>query len=226
MENQQQHKKIIVIYTSMRRGNSERLGDAFSKGAEAAGHDVEKIYLRDQTIQYCTGCEACEHTGRCVINDDAEKIVRKMVWADVVALALPVYFGNIPGQLKTLFDRMNAVFRQPYRFRKVVVLATADQNRPEMFDGVWQSVESWLLAFPKAALAEKIGVAWRNRRACGSSTSGGFGAPPLNSDPAVRLANLEDAVVRIFGGDFIGHSLEIRVAVAHGNFVERIGKHI
>lgn len=164
MENQQQHKKIIVIYTSMRRGNSERLGDAFSKGAEAAGHDVEKIYLRDQTIQYCTGCEACEHTGRCVINDDAEKIVRKMVWADVVALALPVYFGNIPGQLKTLFDRMNAVFRQPYRFRKVVVLAIADQNRPEMFDGVWQSVESWLLAFPKAALAEKIGVGGVNRR--------------------------------------------------------------
>lgn len=163
MENQQQ-KKIIVIYTSTRRGNSERLGDAFSKGAEAAGYDVEKIYLREKTIQYCTGCEACENTGRCVLNDDAEKIVRKIVRADVVLLVLPVYFGNIPGQLKTLFDRMNAVFRQPYRFRKVVVLATADQNRPEMFDGVWQSVESWLLAFPKVTLVEKIGVGGVNRR--------------------------------------------------------------
>ncbi|WP_295363924.1 flavodoxin family protein [uncultured Pseudoramibacter sp.] len=165
MEKQQEQlKKIIVIYTSYRRGNSERLGDAFSEGAEAAGHLVEKIYLRDQTIQYCTGCEACKRTGHCVLNDDGEKIARKMVQADVVALVLPVYFGNIPGPLKTLFDRMNAVYRQPYRFRKVVVFATADQNRPEMFDGVWQSVESWLLAFPKAERAESIGVGGVNRR--------------------------------------------------------------
>lgn len=163
MENQQQ-KKIIVIYTSYRRGNSECLGDAFSRGAEAAGQHVEKIYLRDYKIQYCTGCEACEKTGRCALNDDAEELVCKMVQVDVLVLALPVYFGNIPGQLKTLFDRMNPVFRQPYRFRKVVVLATADQDRPEMFDGVRQSVESWLFAFPEAELAERIGVGGVNRR--------------------------------------------------------------
>jgi multimeric flavodoxin WrbA len=151
-------KHIVVIAASFRRGNSERLGDAFIKGARAAGHRVEKISLRTKKIRYCTGCEACAATGLCVLSDDAPEIAEKMVNADAVVFAVPIYFGNIPGQLKTLFDRMNPYFRKPYRFRKIVILACADQDRQDMFIGAKQSVESWRLAFSKAKLMDTLFV--------------------------------------------------------------------
>lgn len=151
-------RNIVVIAASLRRGNSERLGDAFIEGARAAGHHVEKISLQAKKIRYCTGCEACAVTGLCVFSDDAPDIAEKIVNADAVVFALPVYFGSIPGQLKTLFDRMNPYFRKPYRFRKVVVLACADQDRRDMFTGVKQSVESWLYAFSKAKLTDTLFV--------------------------------------------------------------------
>ena len=56
-------KKVLVISTSLRNGsNSETLADSFASGALAAGHDVEKISLKDKNISFCKGCLACQKT--------------------------------------------------------------------------------------------------------------------------------------------------------------------
>ena len=99
-------KNVLVISSSPRRGgNSDALADEFLKGALKSGKAAEKIFLADKKIAYCTGCGACGSTGTCVINDDMRKILDKMIEADVIVLATPVYFYSMCAQLKTLIDR-------------------------------------------------------------------------------------------------------------------------
>lgn len=86
-------KKVLILSSSPRRGgNSDTLCDEFLRGAQEAGHEVEKIFLKDKTIHYCTGCGVCNEGKPCPQKDDAPEIVRKMVAADVIVLATPVYF--------------------------------------------------------------------------------------------------------------------------------------
>ena len=56
-------KKVLVLSGSFRKhGNSDLLCDEFIKGAKEAGHNVEKIYVNDQNINFCKGCGICNTT--------------------------------------------------------------------------------------------------------------------------------------------------------------------
>ncbi len=111
-------KKVVVISTSLRQGsNSDMLADKFVEGAKAAGLEVVKISLAGKTIQFCKGCLACQKLGHCVINDDVNDIMAQVLKADVVAWATPIYYYEMSGQMKTLIDRMNAMYPLDYRFR-------------------------------------------------------------------------------------------------------------
>lgn len=99
-------KKVLVLSGSPRKnGNSDTLCDAFIKGAESAGHLAEKIFIQDKKISTCLACYGCRNTHLCVQKDDMGEILEKMVQADVIVLATPVYFYSLSGQLKTLIDR-------------------------------------------------------------------------------------------------------------------------
>ena len=104
-------KNIVVITSTPRKGgNSELLAEAFARGAADTGHAVETVYLRDLSINYCRGCEACYKLGRCVQKDDTAALLDKLMAADAIALASPVYFYNMSAQLKTLVDRLLPVY--------------------------------------------------------------------------------------------------------------------
>lgn len=99
-------KKVLIISASPRKnGNSSILCDRFAQGAKESGHLVEKITVADKNIGYCRGCGVCNSTHKCVQKDDMEEILDKMVTADVIALATPVYFYSMDGQMKTFIDR-------------------------------------------------------------------------------------------------------------------------
>ncbi|MDD4849316.1 MAG: flavodoxin family protein [Gemmiger sp.] len=99
-------KKVLVISGSPRKGgNSDTLCDAFIRGASESGHDTEKVFLRSQKINYCTGCGVCNTTHQCVQRDDMAALLEKLVQADVIVLATPVYFYTMDGQMKTMIDR-------------------------------------------------------------------------------------------------------------------------
>ena len=94
-------KNVLVLSSSPRKGgNSDLLCDAFAKGAKKAGHKVAKIRVADKKVGYCTGCYACQKTGKCVIKDDAAAILKKMMASDVIVFASPVYFYSVCAQLK------------------------------------------------------------------------------------------------------------------------------
>ena len=77
-------KKVLILSSSPRKGgNSDLLCDEFFKGAREAGNDVEKIFLKDKRINYCTGCSVCSMYGKpCPQKDDAAEIIGKMIAAD------------------------------------------------------------------------------------------------------------------------------------------------
>jgi len=97
-------KKVLVLSSSPRRnGNSDLLCDQFITGAREAGHQVEKVSLKDNKINYCTGCGVCvDKPGTCSQKDDMAEILDKMIGAEVIVMATPVYFYTMCGQMKTL----------------------------------------------------------------------------------------------------------------------------
>lgn len=99
-------KKVLILSASPRKGgNSDTLCDCFAQGATERGHKVEKVFLASQNIGYCRGCGVCNSTRKCVQRDDMAEILDKMVEADVIVLATPVYFYSMDGQMKTFIDR-------------------------------------------------------------------------------------------------------------------------
>lgn len=147
-------KKVIVISTSLRVGsNSDILADKFTEGALHAGHDVEKISLAGKNISFCRGCLACQKLGRCVIDDDANDIMQKVLNADVVVWATPIYYYEMSGQMKVMIDRMNAMYPLDYKFRDVYLLTTAAENEPEVPKRAESGLTGWTDCYPKCRLA-------------------------------------------------------------------------
>lgn len=147
-------KTVIVISTSLRKGsNSDILANEFMAGARAAGHEVEKIMLGGKDIRFCKGCLACQKIGRCVIGDDVNDIMTKVLAAEVVAWATPIYYYEMAGQMKTLIDRMNAMFALDYKFRDVYMLSTAAEDEPEVPKRAEAGLTGWIECYPKSRLA-------------------------------------------------------------------------
>ena len=135
-------KKVLVISTSIRgNSNSEKLAEAFADGAKAAGNEVELISLKNKTIGFCKGCLACQQTGHCVIKDDANAITDKMLEADVIAWATPIYYYEMSGQMKTMIDRANSLFPKDYKFRDVYLLTAAADDEQAVDEGAGHGLQ-------------------------------------------------------------------------------------
>ena len=97
-------KKVLILSGSPRKGgNSDLLCDEFMKGAAEAGNEVEKIRVAAKKISPCLGCYYCAaNGGKCVHNDDMAEILRKMIEADVIVLASPVYFYSVSALVRQM----------------------------------------------------------------------------------------------------------------------------
>lgn len=126
-------KKVLIISASPRKkGNSDLLCDEFMRGAEESGHHVEKVFVAQKNIRYCTGCGVCNTAHKCVQKDDMEEILDKMVSADVIVLATPVYFYSMDGQLKTLIDRTVPRYTEISNKDFYYLLTAADTNKSNL----------------------------------------------------------------------------------------------
>lgn len=127
-------KNILVLSSSPRKkSNSDRLCEEFMRGAQEAGHQAEKIALRGKTIEYCIACEACQrNNGVCVHKDDMAAILERMIAADVIVLATPVYFYSMCAQMKTLIDRVYARYTEIVDKECYLILTAADSDVKNM----------------------------------------------------------------------------------------------
>lgn len=126
-------KNILVIVGSPRKGgNSDMLCDRMIEGAQSAGHNTEKIYIKDKKIGYCTGCGNCYSKRICSQKDDMTEVLEKMIAADVIVMATPVYFYSLNGQMKTLIDRCCARYTEISGKDFCFIMTAADGNKRSM----------------------------------------------------------------------------------------------
>ena len=100
--------KLLILNASPRRsGNIALMAGTLKQEAERLGAEVEEIWVQGLTVRPCTGCMGCRSRHACVLpEDDAQRVLEKIKAADALVVAAPCYWGNIPGTLKLLFDRM------------------------------------------------------------------------------------------------------------------------
>ena len=127
-------KDVLILSSSPRRGgNSDLLCDQFALGAQQAGNHVEKIFLKDKSISYCTGCGTCFNKGKsCTQKDDMAEVLDKMITADVIAMATPVYFYTMCGQMKTLIDRTVSRYTEISNKDFYFIVTAAVNSKPAM----------------------------------------------------------------------------------------------
>ena len=155
---------ITILGSAKKKGNTATVLGWVEQALQTMGHTVERIYLNDKTIAGCMGCAKCRETAddiACVQHDDAGDILRRMVAADGVLFATPVYFWGFSAQLKALIDRGYALvtqYHQPghtslMKGKRVGLLATGGGAYEDNAEGVFT-------AFDRIAgflLAEKAG---------------------------------------------------------------------
>lgn len=105
--------KVLAVSASPRNhGNSDLLCDQFLKGAEEAGHSIQKIRLAEKQVAPCLACDVCRSGKPCVRKDDMAEILEAAIGADVILLATPVYFYSMDAQMKLFIDRCYARFME------------------------------------------------------------------------------------------------------------------
>jgi multimeric flavodoxin WrbA/putative sterol carrier protein len=112
MDNQ---PKVVAVNGSPHAGvgNTSLMIEMLRPTLVQEGFALEVVHLADLDIQYCTGCGFCMEKGACWIDDDHRRVTEKLLSAQGIVLASPVYFLNVTGQVKTFFDRSLAFGHKP-----------------------------------------------------------------------------------------------------------------
>lgn len=112
--------KLLGIVCSPRtNGNTEVLVKEALDTARNLGAETEMIKVSDLNITPCDGCESCDITGECKIEDDMQDIYTKLLHSDGIIFGSPVYFWGVTAQAKAIIDR-TFVFRRDRRLRNKV----------------------------------------------------------------------------------------------------------
>jgi len=137
---------VLAIQGSPRKeGNASRLLDAFLEGAKDKGARAEVLEVGDLAISPCQGCRFCEEKGHCRLSDDMDEVYGLLREADLVVVATPIFFYNVPAQLKALIDRSQALWARRYVFglrdpkspwRKGFTMAVGATKGKNLFVGI------------------------------------------------------------------------------------------
>jgi multimeric flavodoxin WrbA len=170
--------KIIGVCGSPRKGNSEWMLSTLLDKARQCGAETELVLLRKMDIKMCRGCLACEKAGKkrsgnCIQKDDMNALYPKLIAADAIVLATPVYMEMLSGLLKNFLDRTCAV---------------------------WPRLEGKRIA--GIAVAEGgIGQTMRNLRGyaslCNMQWMGGVSALAKNPGDAAKQPDLKKRLIRL-----------------------------
>ena len=98
---------LIINGSPRKKGLISQMLRIFHEQAINSSIEVTEVYANDLQIKPCMGCMACRSKQHCVLpEDDAQRVLTLIQQADAIVIGAPCYWGNIPGQLKLLFDRI------------------------------------------------------------------------------------------------------------------------
>jgi len=121
--------KVLGISTSPRiKGNSDLLLCRALAGAESAGASIEYVHLNDYKISPCIECNACYATGICSVQDDYQQLLKKILDADRLIFATPIFFMTVCAQAKMLIDRCQCLWAHKYVLKKELITPGHDRR--------------------------------------------------------------------------------------------------
>ena len=98
--------KVMTVFGSQRKGNSEFMAERFSQIMEGSGAEVTRWYLNELDYNGCTVCNACKNgKEECVLRDDLTPALNIMKESDILVLATPLYFYDTSSLVKTMVER-------------------------------------------------------------------------------------------------------------------------
>jgi len=142
--------KVLGIMGSPRiKGNTDLLLEEALKGAKIQGAEVEKIVVDKLKIAPCKEYLGCFKDGNCVIRDDMDEIYPKLLGADMVIIASPMFFYGVSSQAKALIDRCQALWARehilkqslPNGGRKGAFIAVGATKGKRLFEGAILTVK-------------------------------------------------------------------------------------
>ncbi len=114
--------KVLGISTSPRENsNSDLLLREVLSGASAAGAEAEYLRLCKFNIAPCSACGACYATGECPVGDDFQALLPKILVADRLIFATPIFFMSVCAQAKILIDRCQCLWATKYILKKPII---------------------------------------------------------------------------------------------------------
>jgi multimeric flavodoxin WrbA len=148
--------KVLGISTSPRMdSNSDMLLRQALAGAKAVGAEAEYMRLCKLHIEPCSACGVCYATGDCPIEDDFQVVLPKLLEADRLVFATPIFFASVCAQAKILIDRCQCLWARKYVLKRPVaqrqgpprlamVIAVGGTKGKKMFDSIRLTMKYYL----------------------------------------------------------------------------------
>jgi multimeric flavodoxin WrbA len=145
--------KVLAICGSPRGGKSQTraMTEGLLSEAKAKGASIEFVDLGKARIGFCQACEVCHQGPDCVLNDDAKGILCRMLEADGIVLASPVYLDHVTAQMKALLDRSSHFIHCLRLTGKYIVAVTTSGG------GGGANVASFLKGYSATVGAQYVG---------------------------------------------------------------------
>jgi multimeric flavodoxin WrbA len=189
--------KTLVVSASPREdGNSHALARSAIDGARSAGHDVEHVFLDDYVDRMLGNCSRCRLAdGSCSLDDRYEELlINRILPADGIIFAMPLYFYGMPARLKTVFDRLFCYTANSAPLQDQVVSEIMDKrvgvliSCEESYVGATQGVIAQFQELTRYLRQDLVGVVVGNANSRGE----------IVRDPSDPLACAHDLGARLF----------------------------
>ena len=121
------------------------------EGAASGGAETETVVLNKLEFDPCQECRSCADTGLCVLPDDMGPVYKKILSADGLIVASPIYFGTVSAQLKMMIDRLMCIWNAKYMLkkkitrssaRKGIFICIAGDNKKEYFESAKKVIKA------------------------------------------------------------------------------------
>lgn len=133
---------ILILTGSPRKnGTSNLLLENFIKGIDTKKHNIKRYDTAFLKIDGCSGCYACEK-GKCIKNDDMQKIYKELQNAELIVFVSPIYYYNFSAWLKRVIDRFYAIDEELHTRKEVILLATAYDDKEKVINPIQVELEA------------------------------------------------------------------------------------
>ena len=190
--------RVLIINASPRRkGLIAQMLEEMQRTLQEAGKEVHLIRTADLQMRHCTGCMYCRSKHACCLpEDDSVRVLEELQACELLIIGAPCYWGNIPGELKILFDRL--VYGMMDEDKRGIPIGLMKGKRAAIVSTstTFWPFNIWFHQTRGVVRALKEILKWSGFRICGTLERGGTKKHPLTPKDLQRAHRLAQKIIR------------------------------